>query len=147
MVKDIDFAAMMEEMEGFFDQLEAPNEAYATSLEGTNCENINVDIEDEAAREQMLAIAKAEAPGTVGYLTFVFHFAGVSSGGENVSGDCETDIASIQALVDAGKPMSQMTGTEFVQVTSLLAAIQAECTPERMTDFFDNQDVQDFMGG
>jgi hypothetical protein len=149
-VEGVDFQNLtQEEMEPIFTQLEGVNTSYDETLAGTGCEDINVDIAAEGAQAKMLALAEDEAPGTVSYLTFLFSFAGIGGGdGGNVaSGDCETDIDKMQVWVDGDKNMSQLTMGEVPEVFELLTAIQTECSVERFTDYFDNDDVTEFMGG
>jgi hypothetical protein len=149
-VEGVDFQNLtQEEMEPIFAQLEGVNTSYNETLAGTGCEDINVDIAAEDAQAKMLALAEDEAPGTVSYLTFLFSFAAIGSGdgGGVASGDCETDIDKMQVWVDGDKNMSQLTMAEVPEVFTLLSAIQTECSVERFTDYFDNDDVTEFMGG
>jgi len=132
------------ELEALMAPLEEPTKAFDTQAQESGCDEVNVEGNTEGDTEAMLAFAQAEAPGTVGYLNFIFSFAGL--GGENqVSGDCETDIAAVQAVVDQGKKVSELSMVELGPVTALLAAIQTECAPARFEEFFSKPDVQEFL--
>ncbi|MGH3668558.1 MAG: hypothetical protein ACRDU7_09715 [Acidimicrobiia bacterium] len=123
-----------------------------TSLSGTAigdtaaCENVDVDVDvsEEEGVALFLEVAEQEAPGTVGYLQWVQGLA-AGFGDAEVSGDCETDISALRAIIEESSSMSDLTMTEVVQVGSLVASVSTACTPDRAEEFFAEPDVAAFL--
>ena len=149
-VEDVDFeGASLADLEVILADLETVTEEYADDLDG-ECP----DVEDnEAARDEFLAIAEAEAPGTVGFIEFSlalgdsFVGAGDDGGvGAGASGDCETDIAAFQEYVDAGGTMMDLPLSELSTVSALAISIQSVCPADQATEFFSDPAVTAFVG-
>jgi hypothetical protein len=113
----------------------------------------DLDMEAEESIAEMREFAEAEAPGTVAYFIWLEEFIaamggeGGLGGGTTASGDCETDIAAVQAMVDAGGTMSDMTVGELAAAGELITAISTECAADRLQEFMADPDVAAWMGG
>lgn len=152
LVEGVDFETAT--MEEFGALSESPDFAAATtefeqSSESAGCADINVEIEEEESWEQLVDLARSEAPGTVAYLAYLRSFVtSLGEGGsEAVSGDCETDIAAFLVWAEGDKTFNQLTVAEVTEVTALLGAIQTECSAERQAEVFGETAVQTFLGG
>ena len=107
-------------------ELEGLSEEYTTAIEDLDCPDPSGS--DEEAFAAIIELAEQEAPGTVGYLQWVQGLA-AGFGDAEVSGDCETDISALRAIIDESSSMSDLTMTEVVQVGSLVASVSTACTP------------------
>jgi hypothetical protein len=141
-VRDIDFDtatfAELNEMSGQLDERTAEFEA---TLE-RDCPNVG----GEGAQQALLDLARSEAPGTVAYLEFTFAMLAQAGGeGSPVSGDCDTDIAAVEAIVDGGGTVADLTMAEVNRLTSLMTAIGRECPLEKATEFFERAEIEAFM--
>jgi hypothetical protein len=147
LVEPIDWAnATTEDLEEVGTALEPIGTEYETTFETAGCDDIQLEGTDEEQFEVMIAIAEREAPGTVGYFEWIRDFATGSSDAPEASGDCETDIAAMQAIVDEGQTMNQLPIAELQSVGTLMTAIAMECPPERSAEFFEKEDVANFTG-
>jgi hypothetical protein len=144
-VTDFDFdSASLDDLEAMGTELEAVGEAQAAEMESLNCPDASGT--DEEAFAQMIEIAEREAPGTVPYFRWIESFAGSLGEGGTSSGDCETDIEALEALISENESMGDLTMAEGTQFGVLAAAIGAECSPERTQEFFSQPEVAAFMG-
>ena len=142
-VEDVDFDTTTgEELEAMGTELDALSEDYTTAIEDLDCPDPSGSDEDAFAA--IIELAEQEAPGTVGYLQWVQGLA-TGLGDAEVSGDCETDISALRAIIEENSSMSDLTMTEVVQVGSLVASVSTACTPERAEEFFAEPDVAAFL--
>lgn len=142
-VEDVDFDTTTgEELEAMGTELDALSEDYTTAIEDLDCPDPSGSDEDAFAA--IIELAEQEAPGTVGYLQWVQGLA-TGFGDAEVSGDCETDISALRAIIEENSSMSDLTMTEVVQVGSLVASVSTACTPERAEEFFAEPDVAAFL--
>jgi hypothetical protein len=142
-VEGVDFDTTTgEDLEAMGTELEALSEDYTTAIEDLDCPDPSGS--DDEAFAAIIELAEQEAPGTVGYLQWVQSFA-AGFGDAEASGDCETDISALQAIIDENSSMSDLTMTEVVQVGSLVASISTACSPERAEEFFAEPDVAAFL--
>ena len=122
---------------------------YEEDIANSQCEDIEVDATDEETFDFLIELAQDEAPGTVGYLEMIRDLAG--SFGEDteadVSGDCETDIAAMQAIVDQGGNMEDLSLADVTAVGALVTSISTNCSQDRSLEFFSQDDVSAFLGG
>lgn len=145
-VEGFDFeTATIDDMEAMGAELETATAAPTAEMESLDCPD--VDATDEEAFAAMIDIAEREAPGTVGYFRWIESFAGTSGDGSGIttSGDCETDIAALEAFVAEKESMGNLTMTELTQFSTLVTAITTECTPERTQEVFSEPAVEEFM--
>jgi hypothetical protein len=142
-VEGVDFDTTTgEDLEAMGTELEALSEDYTTAIEDLDCPDPSGS--DDEAFAAIIELAEQEAPGTVGYLQWVQSFA-AGFGDAEASGDCDTDISALQAIIDENSSMSDLTMTEVVQVGSLVASISTACSPERAEEFFAEPDVAAFL--
>lgn len=148
-VADIDWEnATTADLEQLGNDLEPLSSAYDDSVAGTNCDNIQLDASDEESFQFMIDMAKREAPGTVAYLEWVEQIAtSVTDPGTQASGDCESDIAALQAIVDEGGTMMDLPLSDLSTVSGLIASISTTCSASRAAEFLNQPDVAAFMNG
>jgi len=148
LVEPVDWAnATTEDLEELGTALEPLTEEYDASVAGTGCDDLELDATDEESFEFMIDMAEREAPGAVAYFEWIRDFTSGMSDAPQASGDCETDIAAMQAIVDQGQTMNQLPMAELTAVGSLMTAIAMECPPERSAEFFEKEDVAAFTSG
>jgi hypothetical protein len=138
-IQDIDFEnSTGAELEAVFAEIEPISDSF--EAETANCPELDMSNEESVAAMQ--AMAERDAPGTAGYFAWLASFmANVDDGGASVSGDCETDIATLQAFVDRGGTMADLTMSELTEVSNLMVAAGTECTPERWNEWLDQDSV------
>ena len=149
-VEEVDWAnATMADFEELGTSLESVTEEYEATITGSNCDDLEVDATGEESFQYMIDLASEEAPGTVPYFEMIRDFAAGFGEGSDiaVSNDCETDIATLQAIVDEGVPMQQLPAAELGSIGGLAASISANCSQDRSLEFFSQEDVAAFMGG
>lgn len=148
LVADIDWAnATAADLEALGTQLEPLSSSYDDSVAGTNCDNIELDATDDESFQYMIDLARREAPGTVPYLEWIKDLAISSSPGTEASGDCETDIAALQAIVDGGGTMMDLPLSDLGTVSGLITSISTSCSPDRAAEVLNQPDVSAFMSG
>ena len=145
-MEGIDFATVTAaDLEDLGAELEALGEDYSGTLEDLDCPE--PDGTDEEAFAAMIEIAEREAPGTVAYLEWIRSFADVADSVGEASGDCETDIAAFESIVDEKGSMSNLTMEEVVEVGGLVSSISTVCSPERAQEFLAQPEVTSFLDG
>jgi hypothetical protein len=120
-------------------------------IDDLECPDLS-DTDSDEVRDELVAIAESEAPGTVAFVEYSMElaaqFGGTDDGtGGEASGDCEADIAAVQEYIDAGGTMNDLTLPEVSAVGSLIISVQSNCSVERMEEFFTEPDVEAFLGG
>ncbi|MGH8944444.1 MAG: hypothetical protein ACRDWF_16620 [Acidimicrobiia bacterium] len=142
-VEDVDFETTTgEDLEAMGTELEGLSEEHTTAIQDLDCPDPSGS--DDEAFAAIIELAEQEAPGTVGYLQWVQGLA-AGFGDAEVSGDCETDISALRAIIEESSSMSDLTMTEVVQVGSLVASVSTACTPDRAEEFFAEPDVAAFL--
>ena len=143
-----DFEAVSIAIEAATGDLEDPPE----------CDDLDIDAGDDESIEYLIDLARDEAPATVPYFEMVRDFMSSGDGtgdgngtddsdGAQASGECEADIAALQALVDAGGTVQDLSFADLAAVASLSASIGLNCTPDRASEFFSQEDVKAFLEG
>ena len=146
-VEGFDFDnASMDEFETMGTELEAAGATQSAEMESLNCPDASGT--DEEAFAAMIDIAEREAPGAVPYFRWIEDFAGSlgEGGGVASSGDCETDIGALEAVIADNETMGDLTMTEVAEVGTLMTAITTECSAERVEEFFAQPEVETFLG-
>ena len=149
-VESVDWEnATMEELEDLGTALDPATTEFENATADLGCEDINVDATDEESFDYMIELARDEAPGTVAYLEMIRGMAGEFGEDSDipVAGDCETDIATLQGLVDEGGTMQDRTMAEIVAIGNLVTSITTNCEQGRALEFLGAEDVTNFMGG
>ena len=144
-VADFDFEnASVDEFEAMGTELETVGAEQEAEMESLNCPDTSGT--DEETFAAMIDIAEREAPGAVPYFRWIEEFAGAfGEGGSTASGDCETDIGALEAVIADNETMGDMTMTEVAEVGALMTAITTECSAERVEEFFAQQEVETFL--
>ena len=145
-VEGFDFNnASVDDFEAMGTELESVSAAQAAEMESLNCPDASGT--DEEAFAAMIDIAERKAPGTVPYFRWIEEFAGSvgESSGMSSSGDCETDITALEAVIAEKQSMGDLTMAEVVGVGTLVTAISTECSPERTEEFFAQPEVEAFL--
>ncbi|MFN2486226.1 MAG: hypothetical protein ABR609_06400 [Acidimicrobiia bacterium] len=63
------------------------------------------------------------------------------------SGDCETDIAALEPIIEERVLISNITAEESTYVTGLISSIGANCSDAVAEEFFARPEVDEFMSG
>ena len=144
-VEDIDFEnATMADLEEFSTQIEP----IATQFEGETASCPELDPSTEESIAFMREVAEQDAPGAVAYFDWLEEFiVSIEGGGGSASGDCETDIAALQAYVDQGGTMADLTVSDVAAVSGLMTAASTECPPERFQEWISQEDVAAWAAG
>jgi hypothetical protein len=143
-LEGVDFDTLTaSDMEALGTEMEALGEEYGENLEELDCPE--PEGSDEESFAAMIEIAEREAPGTVGYLEWVQSFATAADSMGDASGDCETDIAAFELIVEENESMSTLTMEEIVEVGGLVTSISTVCSPERSQEFLSQDNVANFL--
>jgi hypothetical protein len=151
-VEDVDFETItLDELSTLGETIESdPALAdFEARIDELECPDLS-EPDSEQAREELLAIAESEAPGTVAFVAYSLDLAASFGAGEETgeaSGDCETDIAALQEYVDAGGTMNDLTLSEVTAIGALMMSVQSTCSVERLDEFFTQPDVEAFLNG
>jgi len=143
-VEGIDFdTATSNDLDQLFTDLEPIEEEFDASTLELACPDLDDDVDVFPA---LIEIASREAPGTVGFLEVFASMVGAAGGAAvEASGDCETDIAAVQAYVDQGGTMGDLPIAAFAPLLALLTSLSTVCSAERSAEFFSQDDVTAFM--
>ena len=147
-VSKIDWkTATLADFEALGQKFQDESTSFDTQSAAAGCDKYNVTGSDADQLKQVLQLAAAEAPGTVGFLTFLGSLnpsSGASSA--SVPSDCNAVIAEIETYIGNGKTMKDLTMTEVTRFGKLMGAIPTNCTTEQATAFAARDDVTAFMG-
>jgi hypothetical protein len=140
--------ATLGEFETIGDSFKAESDSFDTETRAAGCDKYNLQGSDERQFEQMAALAKSEAPGTLGFIEFLNSLsAAASATGGSVPADCNGTIAAIEPFVAAGGTMKDLTLAEVTRLSQLLTAVRTNCTSAESTAFFGRDDVTAFING
>ncbi len=146
LVEGRDFNQMTQaDMEAFLAEIEP----ISAPLEEQTADCPDVDLSAEESLAAMREFAETEAPGTVAYFAWLEEFI-VSfgeGGGVEASGDCETDLATLDEYVGQGGTMSDLPVGELAGVGALLTAVSTECPPERFQEWVTEEANATWMAG
>ena len=150
-VSTIDWStATLADLETIIPQFEPLATAFEEAGQSSGCEGLFVDDVQSAAL--MTELAAQVAPGAVPYLAFVTQLATTATTGEVVaggliSGDCETDIATLQGIIAEGGTIADVPLTEAAEITQLAAAIGTECPAARSAEVLSDPALTEFLSG
>lgn len=136
-----DFETISAEFEARADQFDTDSEAAG------ECDNI--DLEDDDSFDLLIEFAQGEAPGTVGFLSFISGFldAAATAMGETAAGGsvgtCDEAIAFMDGLMENYDSMEDVPVSELTAMADIVSVIFT-CTPEQMT-YFENPEVSTFF--
>jgi hypothetical protein len=141
--------ATMADFQQIAEDFEAQAEEFELATEDAGCNDL--EFVDESEGQILIDFARSEAPGAVDFLEFLEQ---MRTGTTPVDDDtaapegietCDDAIAFLQGLMDDYAAMSEVPASELVKIPSI-APLYAECTPAQL-EFFDNPELQEFMGG
>lgn len=145
-VADIDWAtASITDLEEVGTAIEESTNAFELATENAQCSDLNIEATDEDTFEYILDLARDTAPGTVPYFEMLRDFVGNTE--TEVSGDCETDIAALMAIIDQGGTMKDLPMADLSMVGNLTTSITTNCSQDRAAEFLADSDVLAWMSG
>lgn len=138
--------ATSNDLAGLSEAIDPDSSTYEQDLTNAGCDDldVNVDASDEEGLQFMIDLAEDHAPGVVPYFEWIREFA--VGTGQEASGDCDTDIATIDALIAEGGTMQDLSIGELTYVGSLMTSVGTNCSPEKSSAFFERAEVQAFLG-
>jgi len=139
--------ATLAEYEKLGDSFKAASDSFGKETSAAGCDKYNLEGSNEKQFEQVVALAKSEAPGTLGFISFLKSLASAAtaSGGGSIPSDCDGTIAEIETFIKAGGTMKDLTMTEVTRLGQLMTAIGTNCTSDQAKAFFSRDDVSAFI--
>jgi hypothetical protein len=139
--------ATLGEFEEFSKQFEAESDSFDSQTAAAGCDKYNLTGSDEQQFEQMAELAAAEAPGALGFITFLRSLSeSQTAAAASIPSDCAGTIAAIEPYLARGS-MRDLTVGEVGLVGQLMGAVGSNCTAEEASAFYDRDDVAAFTGG
>lgn len=142
--------ATMAEFEQVANDFQEEADEFQAASSDAGCDELVFDEDDES--EILVEFARSEAPGAVGFLEFLelMRTSATPGGDDGAAAEagietCEDAIDFLQGLMDDYGSMSEVPASEVMKIPSI-AGLYAQCTPEQL-EFFDNPDLELFMGG
>ncbi len=138
-----DFEAVSLEFEPIADEFDAATEAEA------ECNDI--ELEDDENFALLIDFAKDEAPGSVGFLTFLnelmtsFGEAMEPTTGDGSLATCQDAMDFVQNLADEHDSIDTVPIDQLTQMTDLTTAMFT-CSPEEL-EFFNTPEIAEFLAG
>jgi len=139
--------ASVADFETFSKQFETDSNSFDAESAAAGCDKYNLTGSDDKAFEQMAALAKTEAPGTLGFINFLKSLATSQTATADVPADCAGTIAAIEPFLTKGKTMKDLTITDVTRLGQLMTAVSSKCTSDEATAFFSRADVTAFISG
>jgi hypothetical protein len=140
--------AKLSDFESLGTQFQTESDTFSTQSESAGCNKYNLTGSDSDQLKQVVQLAAAEAPGTVGFLTFMGSLsADASASGDSVPTDCNATIAAVETYLGKGTTMKDLTMTEVTKFGKLMSAVTTNCTTEQQQAFATRDDVTAFLGG
>jgi len=115
-------------------------ESFVDRLEGGECMEV-IAAPNPAIAAEMVEFAQTEAPGAVAYLELLQAMSGLP-----VTGSCKPDVDTLQAYVDRGRTVFDLTAVERIYAFNLVGAINQWCPLEVGMAFTTRDDVVAFLG-
>jgi hypothetical protein len=139
--------ATLGDFEEFSTQFQAESDSFDAQTAAAGCDKYNLTGSDDKQFEQMAELAAEEAPGTLGFITFLSSLSTSQTAASNsLPADCAGTIDAIEPYLAKGT-MQDLTVAEVGVVGQLMGAVNTKCTPEEATAFFGRDDVTAFVGG
>lgn len=135
------------DLTGLSDAIDPDSSTYDQDLTEAGCDDLDVELDasDEETFQFIIDLAQDNAPGVVPYFEWIRDFA--VGTGEEASGDCDTDIATLDGIIAEGGTMQDRPIGELTYIGSLVSSVGLNCSPEKSSAFFERADVQAFLGG
>jgi hypothetical protein len=142
--------ATIAQFQTFIGNFKAESDAFDAQSTAAGCDKYNLDATDKKVFDQIVKVAAAEAPGTVGFLTFIGAMSNASTSNTSSSSgngptDCAGTIAAIEPLMVGGRTTKDLTPDEVAKLDGLMAGILKNCTEQEQADFFNRPDALTFF--
>jgi hypothetical protein len=139
--------ATVGEFEEFSTQFQAESDSFDAETSAAGCDKYNLTGSDEKQFQQMAELAAAEAPGALGFITFLSSLAASQTAASgSLPSDCAGTIDAIEPYLAKGT-MRDLTVAEVGLVGQLMGAIGTNCSADEATAFYGRDDVNAFVGG
>jgi hypothetical protein len=147
-VSEIDWnKATLADFEKFGETFQTESDSFDKDTSAAGCDKYNLEGSDEKQFEQITALAKSEAPGTVAFLEFLNSLTDSATSGNSLPADCDGTIAELEPFLSGGGTMKDLTIADVTRVGQLLTAVRSNCTEAESTAFFSRDDVTAFVSG
>ncbi len=164
-VKDVNWeSATLDQMSQIQDEMGSELSSLDSEI-SDKCDNYDFTTDPDQMQEA-IDIAKDRAPGTVAWLEFIQRLSTTVSsmsvpdisGGDNgdnggggdagdVPQDCDGAIGYMEDLMGQYDHMADMTLNDLTAMSNANQVITTECSLQQMNDFFQRNDVQEWMSG
>lgn len=146
----IDGRALLSLSEAEADQITAAVEPIEEKYDGLivegNCPG-DIDLrEDFELLGLLLELTEREAPGALPFIEFIAQQAGYYDDDDAVSGDCDEDLATLEALIDDNGVITNLDPEGQALYTSLVSSMFGTCQAE-LAAFMQGDKHQAFVGG
>lgn len=139
--------ATLGDFEAFSTQFQTESDSFDAQTAAAGCDKYNLSGSDDKQFQQMAELAAAEAPGTLGFITFLRSLsASQTSASGSLPADCTSTIDAIEPYLAKGT-MQDLTVAEVGVVGQLMGAVNTNCTTEEAAAFYARDDVTAFVGG
>jgi hypothetical protein len=140
--------ATLADFEALGTQFTDESKSFDTQSSAAGCDKYNVTGSDADQLKQVIALAKADAPGTVKFLTYMGDLSSSTTGsGASVPADCTGTIAAIEPYLNKGKTMKDLTMADITKLGALMTAVGTNCTSDEASAFYQRADVKAFISG
>ena len=150
-VSQIDWeSASLDDLDTLMVELEDEFEALDDVEQDAGCARYEFE-DDTASFDAMLELAEEEAPGAVGWLTFIrdmfsaFPGSGEEPSAEGAPADCESAIAYLEEVIAGGGTMSSLPLSEVTAVSQAFTVVTTDCDAATMSEFVERDDVSAFL--
>lgn len=150
LVSEIDWeTASLDDLEALMAEVEDEFEALDEIEEDSGCARYEF-ADDAESFDAMLELAEEEAPGAVGWLTFIRDmFATMPGSGEDAAeggpADCDEAIAYLEDVIAEGGTMSSLPLSEVTAVSQAFTVVTTDCDAATMGEFIEREDVSAFL--
>jgi hypothetical protein len=149
-VSPIDWeSATMSELEALSTTIDDSSTDFDVESEAAGCNDFVLGDDDERSIEFVIVVAEREAPGTVGYLEFLDDFLNSTGVAESEASvlpeDCDGVIAYVKDLIAGVESPEDVPVSVFADIMSAISAIQTTCTPDEITAFATDPEIEAFL--
>ncbi|NNE12489.1 MAG: PT domain-containing protein [Ilumatobacter sp.] len=123
------------------------------------CNQFTFD-DDDAAFDEMIEVARREAPGTVGFFEFIsgFRDAAIGGGDGGDGGDgggssagtpetCDEAIAGLDSLVDQYDTINDVPAGELSNAIGIVSSLTIVCSINELEQIYEREDISVFLDG
>ncbi len=122
------------DFDDFGEQFKAESDSFDTRTAAAGCDKYNLSGSDSVQFQQMTELAAAEAPGTLGFLTFLSSLSSAATTtAASIPTDCAGTIAAIEPFLGDGKTMKDVTMAQLTLIGQLMSAVRPIAARKRRT--------------